>query len=158
VPLSNLPGPWRWEERNGLWWRVHQTQHIEDGPHTWAELGLHQFGDHGSRWYDRTGKPIPMLVANDLLADHDYKVVKKDVYIMGDQPVEVSTVWLGLDHNWWPDRPMKIFETMIFGGDLHLEQWRYSTEEEALAGHAETCKLVEIICSASQKEVKNGES
>ena len=72
--------------------------------------------------------------------------------------VKISTVFLGLDHNWWPDRPMKIFETMIFGGDLHLEQWRYSTEEEALAGHAETCKLVEIICSASQKEVKNGES
>lgn len=153
MPLSNLPGPWHWEERRGLWWRIHSSLDIEDGPHTWAELN--PFGsDH---WYDKTGKPIPMVVANDYLADYDYKVIAKDVYIMGDAPVEVSTVWLGLDHNWWPDRPMKIFETMIFGGDLDLEQWRYSTEEEALAGHAETCKLVQVICAAHVKEVGDGE-
>jgi hypothetical protein len=147
MPLSNLPGPWRWEERGGLWWRIHQEQRIEDGPHTWAELSLHGIPDP-SKWYDRTGKRIPMMVASDLLGDPDYKVIAKDVYIMGDQPVEVSTVWLGLDHNWWPDGPIKIFETMIFGGDLDLEQWRYSTEEEALVGHAETCKLVQVICEA----------
>lgn len=155
MPLSNLPGPWRWEERNGRWWRVHQEQHIEDGPHTWAELDLHGvLGEHRSKWYDRQGKRIPMMVANDLLADYDYKVVAKDAFMMGDEPVEVSTVWLGLDHNWWPDRPIKIFETMIFGGDLDLEQWRYSTEDEALAGHAETVKLVQVICAASHHETE----
>lgn len=152
MPLSNLPGPWRWEERNGRWWRIHDTLNIEDGPHTWAELDLHgMLGDHGSKWYDKAGKRIPMLVANEMLQDYDYKVLAKDVFVLGGQPIEVSTVWLGLDHNWWPDRPIKIFETMIFGGELDLEQWRYSTEEEALAGHAETCKLVEVIASAMRE-------
>jgi hypothetical protein len=156
MPLSNLPGPWRWEDRGERgWWRVHQTQHIEDGPHTWAELDLHGFGEEfGGRHYDKTGKPIPMVVAAELKGDRDYAVVAKDVFIMGDQPVEVSTVWLGFNHNWMPDGPIKIFETMIFGGDLDLEQWRYSTEEEALAGHAETCKLVQVICAAAQHETE----
>lgn len=155
MPLSNLPGPWRWEQRNGYWWRIHDQLRIEDGPHTWDELNLDfgGFGErlYGSRWYDRQGEPIPMLVANEMLTDYDYKVVAKDVFVMGDQPVEVSTVWLGLDHNWWPDRPPKIFETMIFGGDLDLERWRYSTEEEARAGHAETCRLVQVICEAKRE-------
>jgi hypothetical protein len=34
MPLSNLPGPWRWEKRNGKWWRIHDGLNIEDGPHT----------------------------------------------------------------------------------------------------------------------------
>jgi hypothetical protein len=139
-----------------MWWRVHQTQGIEDGPHTWDELniGLGGFGD-SSKWFDRQGEPIPVRVATEYLADYDYKVVAKDVFVMGDQPVEVSTVWLGLDHNFWslsPDLPHRIliFETMIFGGDLDLEQWRYSTEEEAIQGHAETCEMVRVICEAKR--------
>ena len=66
--------------------------------------------------------------------------------------VEVSTVWLGLDHNfsYQRHRPL-IFETMLFvpqkkvynvnGKELQFdresigEQWRYSTEEEARRGH-----------------------
>lgn len=47
---------------------------------------------------------------------------------------EVSTVWLGLDHQFGNGNP-QIFETMVFGGNLDGEQRRYSTEEEALNGH-----------------------
>jgi hypothetical protein len=145
MPLSNLPGPWRWEKRNGLWWRIHTDLHIEDGPHTWRELniGFGGFGQGGGRWYDKDGEPLPMLVANDLLTDEDYKFVKQDVFIYEGEPVKVSTVWLGLDHNFMGGRP-KIFETMIFGGKLHLECWRYSTEEEALAGHDDAVKLLHV--------------
>lgn len=149
MPLSNLPGPWRWEERNGLWWRIHPDLDIEDGPHTWAELntvGGHEFA---ALYYDREGKPIPFVVWGELFNDQEYKVVKQDVFVLGDQPVYVSTVWMGLNHNWMPGRPPKIFETMIFGGELDLEQWRYTTEEEALAGHAETCRLIDVIAAAS---------
>lgn len=32
-PLSNLPGPWRWEKRGENWWRIHDRLRIEDGPH-----------------------------------------------------------------------------------------------------------------------------
>jgi hypothetical protein len=82
------------------------------------------------------------MVASDLLADEEYKRVKQDVFVYDGEPVNVSTVWLGLDHNWWPDRPPLIFETMIFGGKLDLEVWRYSTEEQAVAGHADAVKLL----------------
>ncbi len=49
----------------------------------------------------------------------------------------VSTVWMGLDHRFGHGAPL-IFETMVFppegAGDLDCD--RYSTEEEAIAGHA----------------------
>lgn len=53
----------------------------------------------------------------------------------------VSTVFLGLDHNFaamirgHKDLPL-IFETMIFGGEHDGEQWRYATWREAEEGHA----------------------
>jgi hypothetical protein len=49
----------------------------------------------------------------------------------------VSTVFLGLDHNFSGGPPL-IFETMVFapsGEELDIE--RYSTEESAKAGHEE---------------------
>lgn len=48
--------------------------------------------------------------------------------------VEVSTVFLGLDHS-FGDGPPLIFETLVFGGPLADEMERYSTHREALAGH-----------------------
>ena len=47
----------------------------------------------------------------------------------------ISTVFLGLDHNFGPQGPPLIFETMVFGGALDQEQERYSTWEEAETGH-----------------------
>lgn len=51
--------------------------------------------------------------------------------------VAVSTVFLGLDHRFAGDGPPLLYETMIFGGAHDQDQRRYSTREEALAGHAE---------------------
>jgi hypothetical protein len=48
--------------------------------------------------------------------------------------VHVSTVFLGLDHALGIGPP-QIFETMIFGGVHNGDQWRYSTWDEAIAGH-----------------------
>jgi hypothetical protein len=48
---------------------------------------------------------------------------------------EVSTVFLGIDHNWGGGPPL-LFETMVFGDSPYELQWRYSTWEEAEAGHA----------------------
>lgn len=50
------------------------------------------------------------------------------------EDVEVSTVFLGIDHQ-WSEGPPLLFETMIFG-DAHDEyQWRWTTRVQALAGH-----------------------
>lgn len=48
----------------------------------------------------------------------------------------ISTIWLGLDHNWGFGKKPLIFETMVFfggfGHDIDCE--RYSTKEDALKG------------------------
>ena len=49
--------------------------------------------------------------------------------------VEVSTVFLGLDHNFIPKGTPILFETMIFGGPLDEYQRRYRTWGEAKTGH-----------------------
>ena len=59
---------------------------------------------------------------------------------------DVSTVFLGLDHQWGSGSPL-LFETMIFGGDMDGYQERYSTWDEAVNGHA---KVVDKV--KSQKE------
>lgn len=71
-----------------------------------------------SNWYDRAGKPIDALTANDLLGDPKYKRVALTRVTSGSDPnveYRVSTVWLGLDHNWGGGEPL-LFETMSFGG------------------------------------------
>ncbi len=47
---------------------------------------------------------------------------------------EVSTVWLGINHN-WGDGPPLIWETMIFGGEYNEYQWRWASQADALTGH-----------------------
>lgn len=57
---------------------------------------------------------------------------------------QVSTVFLTTNHNFGGEGPPLLFETMIFGGgdDEDCDQWRWSTWEEAAAGHAVVCKAV----------------
>lgn len=64
--------------------------------------------------------------------------------------VEVSTVFLGLNHAYDPDGPPMIFETMVFGGVCKDIQVRYSTWDEAKAGHAE------IVMKVRQEEFREG--
>jgi hypothetical protein len=50
--------------------------------------------------------------------------------------VRVSTVFLGIDHNFWDwDGPPLLFETMVFINGSGDEMERYSTWDEALRGH-----------------------
>lgn len=48
--------------------------------------------------------------------------------------LEVSTVFLGLDHNWGKGEPL-LFETMVFGLKDVEDMERYSTYDEAEKGH-----------------------
>lgn len=56
--------------------------------------------------------------------------------------LEVSTVFLGTDHRFGGNGPPLLFETMIFGGQHDEFQERYSTWEEAEAGHAMAVAIV----------------
>jgi hypothetical protein len=58
-----------------------------------------------------------------------------------DNGVSVSTVFLGVNHNWSERGPPTLWETMIFGGPNDEYQDRYSSRDEALAGHARAVAL-----------------
>jgi hypothetical protein len=47
---------------------------------------------------------------------------------------EVSTVFLGMNHQWGSGPPL-IFETMIFGGKWESHCWRWSTRAQSVAAH-----------------------
>lgn len=59
--------------------------------------------------------------------------------VIGD--VTISTVFLGLNHNWGEGPPL-LFETMIFGGPHDGDCFRCSTWEEAEAQHKMALALV----------------
>lgn len=65
------------------------------------------------------------------------RIVKQDRFA----GILVSTVFLGLDHNYGDGLPL-LWETMIFNGEHDQYQERYSSKEGALAGHQEAVALV----------------
>ena len=80
-------------------------------------------------YYDRQGLPIEMLEWATIFEDPEYKQIRVTELPDGR---EVSTVWLGMNHNFHGGPPL-IFETMVFPAADYQE--RYSTEAEAIAGH-----------------------
>jgi hypothetical protein len=63
----------------------------------------------------------------------------------------VSTVFLGLDHNFMGKGPPILFETMVFGGPFNHTLWRYATWDEAVTGHE---RLVECVKDPTMYYVK----
>ena len=101
-------------------------------------------------YYDRQGNPMPDVLAWAKKAEGQdgYKRVAETR--VGDY--WISTVWVGLDMAF--TGPPLIFETMVFwqGHDdephdhaLDGEQDRYTTEEQALAGHDQMVARVREI-------------
>lgn len=67
------------------------------------------------------------------------KRIVKQTQLPGE--VKVSTIFLGLDYGYHTDTPI-LFETMIFGGEHDQYCNRYSTYEEAEAGHQEAIEMI----------------
>ena len=90
----------------------------------------------GSSYYDKDGIPITdTLVWARKFEDKEYRRIAEATLPDGKW---VSTVWLGLDHNYGGNGPPLIFETMVFGshGDFRdLDTERYSTLADAQDGH-----------------------
>lgn len=88
------------------------------------------------KWFDREGTPVTMERWVELRQRGWEYIVLAKTWV-GD--LEVSTVWLGLNHQ-FGDGPPLIFETMIFDRarvDAMGFQARYSTEQQARDGHDE---------------------
>lgn len=71
--------------------------------------------------------------------------------------VYVSTVFLGIDHSFFGQGPPILFGTMVFG--LEMEdgsmQWRYSSWDDAMTGHAVTVKKVAaMLAKIKTPEIK----
>ena len=89
-----------------------------------------------SDYYSPDGEPITF--------DEYLRVATAENEIVGRDEIGdilVSTIWLGMNHQWGAGPPL-IFETMIFGGEHDQWQERYSTRAEAEAGHAAALALV----------------
>ena len=86
-------------------------------------------------YYDKHGRPISAERYGELRWDDTGKVSNyARVGLDTVDGVEVSTVWLGLDHSFNSRLPI-IFESMIFGGEHDGDINRYSSEGAALIGH-----------------------
>ena len=91
-------------------------------------------------YYDKQGKQISINEWENLIIDPNYKIIKQNVV----DGFLVSTVWLGIDHAFFPGtlKPI-IFETMIFGDkNEELDVKRASTIEEALEDHKSMLKRI----------------
>lgn len=88
-------------------------------------------------YYDLDANPISREEWAELFEDFPGRQIGDTE--VGD--VRVSTVWLGLDHQ-YGDGPPLIFETLIMGGELDGEMWRYPTRKDAVAGHDRAVALV----------------
>lgn len=103
--------------------------------------------DANGRYVLRDGMPVlePDLFKWGRWLQTADRAVAKDTH--GE--VDVSTVFLGLDHSFGQGPPV-LWETMVFGGPLDGEQRRYTSEGEAKAGHAELLAAVKEQASAAE--------
>lgn len=89
-------------------------------------------------YYDKDGKPITdTLEWAKKFEDREYRKVG---YTKLTNTVLVSTVWLGLDHDFLEEGAPIIFETMVFVDGTCTDQKRYSTLEQAKEGHRKLVK------------------
>jgi hypothetical protein len=92
-------------------------------------------------------QPVPDVEAWAMWrAEHDTRIALTTV---GN--ITISTVFLGIDHNWSNHGPAVLFETMVFGGEHDQKQCRYSTRDYALIGHDKAVALVRAAIVAKEK-------
>lgn len=87
---------------------------------------------------DRKPVAVDLMTWAKWFEDFDNRrVAVTTVELPEHDPVRVSTVFLGIDHSWSLTfgEPI-LFESMVFGGPMDQEMYRYATWEQAEAGHA----------------------
>lgn len=102
----------------------------------------------GPLFRDRAGKPLTIAEADALLSDAEYVTVAATLVVSAEFPSNkcvVSTVWLGNDLGLlFGSGPPILFETMVFsdGHPMDRQCWRYATEAQAQAGHADVVAAI----------------
>lgn len=100
--------------------------------------------DYRIRFYDPYGEELPDVYAWSRAMEQVDKRVARTRFANG---VELSTIWLGLDHNYVPRGRPLIYESMVFGEGslLDLDIQRYSTLAQAWAGHWQFAAIVSVV-------------
>ena len=97
---------------------------------------------------DASGEPVPepdLIKWGHWFEDPRHRIVARDQ--LG--PLTVSTVFLGVDHNFLPDGPPILWETMVFDADrrdLHMDRCAGS-REQAIAMHASILRNLATLAS-----------
>jgi hypothetical protein len=100
---------------------------------------------------DAEGRPQPV---DDLIAwarwfENADRIVKQDFAEGSEGRVGVSTIFLGLDHNYSGRGGPILWESLVFGTSLDGEMQRYRSKAEAIRGHE---ALVRRVSEAWQQE------
>lgn len=90
---------------------------------------------------DKDKKPYGVTLEESLklYEDFDMKITQQDRI---NDEIRVSTVFLGFNHAPLGSGTPILWETMIFGGQHSEYQERYTSHEDALAGHQRALELV----------------
>lgn len=101
--------------------------------------------DRNMGWYRLDGKtPVKCSLMEQARARGEgWRVGLK---VVGD--ISISTVFLGMDHDYTGHGPPLLFETMTFGGGGLEGMWRCSTWEQAEQMHLDAIKVVRTILTA----------
>jgi hypothetical protein len=102
---------------------------------------------------DHTYRPCDLMEWANQIEDL-WRENKKQVADEEINGKRVSTVWLGIDHNFLGGRPL-LFETMVFdgprgGSDIYMD--RYTTWDEAVKGHQKAVGWVLNGCNEDEKD------
>lgn len=100
-----------------------------------------------SKYYklDCYGEPVPCsnIEWSRWFEDEDsHEARQVNVTKFPDAQIQVSTVFLGLNHCFDLSLPPQIFETMVFRNDSGEELQRCATRQAALIQHNEVCDMI----------------
>lgn len=118
-------------------------------------------------WYVEI-EGVPVKVDDMMLAARSFQSADRTVAFDTVGPYDVSTVFLGLDHSFssvlgpqYGPPPPILYETMVFArettGSLDLDMERYSTREQARAGHLAMVEKVRLFVSLEAEQAKKEE-
>ena len=92
-----------------------------------------------AEWMRRADGACPIVPTRSVARTHIAD--STDSHGRPHRGVGISTVFLGIDHNFF-DGPPTLYQTMIFGGEHDGHQERTATRLEALAAHEEAVAMV----------------
>jgi hypothetical protein len=89
-----------------------------------------------TRFYILDGtEPVPVRSITEMAEWREANAEKCQIDFDERDGVQVSTVFLGIDHGHWRGGPPVLFETMVFGGEHDGDRGRFCTYDAAVEGH-----------------------